>query len=125
REALTLALQAFEGAVVLVSHDRHLLETTVDELVLVAGGSVASFDGDLEDYARWLRERQKAAQKPAEAADNAPRHDARAKRQEAAQRRTALRPYRQAVEKQENALATCSAKLTELEQALADETLYQ
>ncbi|MCK0538806.1 ATP-binding cassette domain-containing protein [Alcanivorax quisquiliarum] len=125
REALTLALQAFEGAVVLVSHDRHLLETTVDELVLVAGGSVASFDGDLEDYARWLRERHKAAQKPAEAADSAPRHDARAKRQEAAQRRTALRPYRQAVEKQENALATCSAKLTELEQALADETLYQ
>lgn len=48
REALTLALQAFEGAVVLVSHDRHLLETTVDELVLVAGGRVTPFDGRSE-----------------------------------------------------------------------------
>ncbi|KAF0807857.1 ABC transporter ATP-binding protein/permease [Alcanivorax sp. S71-1-4] len=123
REALTLALQAFEGAVVLVSHDRHLLETTVDELVLVAGGRVTPFDGDLNDYARWLRENQKAAQKPA--VSTAPKQDAKAKRQEAAQRRTALRPLRQAVEKLEKQLAGCETKLADIEQALADETLYQ
>ena len=124
REALTLALQAFEGAVVLVSHDRHLLETTVDELVLVAGGSVAPFEGDLDDYARWLRERQKALQAADKPATDAPRQDARAKRQEAAQRRNALRPLQQVVTRQEKALDACQTALTALETEMADETLY-
>jgi len=51
REALTLALQEVEAAVVVVSHDRHLLRTTCDELWLVAGGTATPFDGDLDDYA--------------------------------------------------------------------------
>src|SRR5450755_3406830 len=54
RQALAVALQDYEGAVVLVSHDRHLLRVVADELLLVHAGSVAPFDGDLEDYARWL-----------------------------------------------------------------------
>ncbi|MCH8544012.1 MAG: ATP-binding cassette domain-containing protein [Alcanivorax sp.] len=125
REALTLALQAFEGAVILVSHDRHLLETTVDELVLVAEGGVRAFDGDLDDYARWLRERQKAARQSSAPEAEAPKQDARAKRQEAAQRRTALRPLQQAVTKQERALEQCQQQLDALEQSLTDESLYQ
>ncbi len=56
RLALTLALQDFEGAVLVVSHDRHLLKSTTDEFLLVADGRVQAFDGDLEDYARWLVE---------------------------------------------------------------------
>jgi ATP-binding cassette subfamily F protein 3 len=54
RQALAVALQEYEGAVVLVSHDRHLLRVVADELLLVHAGKVAAFDGDLEDYARWL-----------------------------------------------------------------------
>jgi ATP-binding cassette subfamily F protein 3 len=58
RYALTLALQEYEGAIVLVSHDRHLLRTTADSLWLVANGEVQPFDGDLDDYRDWLRQRE-------------------------------------------------------------------
>ncbi len=60
RSALTLALQAFEGAVLVVSHDRHLLTSTVDDYVLVADGKVQAFDGDLDDYAQWMKSRSQA-----------------------------------------------------------------
>jgi ATP-binding cassette subfamily F protein 3 len=56
RQALTVALQEYEGAVVLVSHDRHLLRTVADELYVVHGGRAEPFDGDLDDYAKWLAE---------------------------------------------------------------------
>jgi ATP-binding cassette subfamily F protein 3 len=65
RHALSVALQEYPGAIVLVSHDRHLLRATADELWLVRDGGVSLFDGDLEDYARWLRRSQAA---PAQAA---------------------------------------------------------
>jgi ATP-binding cassette subfamily F protein 3 len=61
RHALTLALQEYEGAIVLVSHDRHLLRTTADSLWLVANGAVQPFDGDLEDYRDLLRQRDAGA----------------------------------------------------------------
>jgi ATP-binding cassette subfamily F protein 3 len=84
RHALTLALQEYVGAVVLVSHDRHLLRTTVDELWLVAGGRVQRFDGDLDDYRAWL---QSAEDKSTGDANSRPtRKDerrARAQRQDA------------------------------------------
>jgi ATP-binding cassette subfamily F protein 3 len=62
RSALTLALQAFEGAVLIVSHDRHLLMSSVDDYVLVADGQVRTFDGDLEDYAQWMKSRNQVQQ---------------------------------------------------------------
>ncbi|HEX5803956.1 MAG TPA: ATP-binding cassette domain-containing protein, partial [Azospira sp.] len=65
REALTLALNEYEGGVVLVSHDRHLLRTTADTLLLVADGKAAPFDGDLDDYAGWLAAQREAAKAPA------------------------------------------------------------
>ena len=55
REALTEALQDYEGALVVVAHDRHLLRATADELWLVADGMLAPFDGDLDDYREWVR----------------------------------------------------------------------
>ena len=58
RHALTLALQEYDGAIVLVSHDRHLLRTTADSLLLVANSAVQPFDGDLDDYRDWLRQRE-------------------------------------------------------------------
>lgn len=62
RSALTLALQAFEGAVLIVSHDRHLLMSSVDDYVLVADGQVRTFDGDLDDYALWMKSRNQVQQ---------------------------------------------------------------
>ncbi len=64
RHALTLALQEFDGAVVLVSHDRHLLRTTADQLLLVSDGRVAPFDGDLDDYRHWLADSEDAGAGP-------------------------------------------------------------
>ncbi len=61
RHALTVALLEFEGALVVVSHDRHLLQTTTDQLFLVAQGRVKLFEGDLEDYRQWLFEQRKSA----------------------------------------------------------------
>jgi ATP-binding cassette subfamily F protein 3 len=58
RHALTLALQDYEGGVILVSHDRALLRATCDQFLLVADGKAAQFDGDLEDYSRWLNEQR-------------------------------------------------------------------
>ena len=125
REALTLALQAFSGAVVLVSHDRHLLETTVDELVLVAEGGVRVWDGDLDDYARWLRERNSTTTSGETGTARASGSDARQRRQDAARRRESLRPLKQRVAKLEKQLAQCEQQLSALETELADETLYQ
>ena len=124
REALTLALQEFEGAVVLVSHDRHLLETTVDEFQLVAEGTVRAFDGDLDDYARWLQQSRRDANAAARTEPAGGRDDARQRRQDAAKRREQLRPLKKEVEKLEKALDRESAALTEVETALGDETLY-
>lgn len=72
RQALTEALIEFEGALVVVSHDRHLIRSTTDDLYLVHGGKVEPFDGDLEDYQQWLTEVQKQENQPEESAkDNA------------------------------------------------------
>lgn len=60
RHALTMALQSFEGGMVIVSHDRHLIKTVADSLWLVADGKAQVFDGDLDDYQQWLRSRAKA-----------------------------------------------------------------
>lgn len=122
REALTMALQEFEGAVILVSHDRHLLETTVDELVLVANGTVTEWDGDLDDYARWLRERNK--QSASTGSDGSP-SDNKLKRQQAAQKRANLRPLKQAADKLEKQLEKLQQQLAEVETKLGDEALYQ
>jgi ATP-binding cassette subfamily F protein 3 len=66
REALTVALQSFEGGLVVVSHDRHLIKTVADTLWLVADGRLKEFDGDLDDYQLWLKSRAKAAQATAD-----------------------------------------------------------
>ncbi len=124
RHALTLALQAYEGAVVVVSHDRHLLKNTVDELVLVHDGKVESFDGDLQDYERWLM----SGEKPSEATVSAPTPsaplDKKAQRQQAAADRARLKPLMQSLKKLETAMDKANATLASLEARLADTDLY-
>jgi ATP-binding cassette subfamily F protein 3 len=65
RESLTMALAQFDGTLILVSHDRHLLRSTADEFILVADGRVEPFNGDLDDYRQWLEQRTRAAARQA------------------------------------------------------------
>ncbi|WP_305857678.1 ribosomal protection-like ABC-F family protein [Balneatrix alpica] len=128
RHALMLALQDFEGALVLVSHDRALLRACVDTFLLVADGQVSEFEGDLEDYQRWLSQRQQ--QLNARSQDNASKgeHSAQQrkerKRQEAAIRQQ-LRPLRQQLEKAEASMQKLQQQLDQLNEQLADPSLYE
>jgi len=123
REALTLALQETEAAVVLVSHDRHLIRTSCDELWLVADGRAQPFDGDLDDYASWLAQRR--AGMNAGAGDKAARREARAN--VAAERRALLerrRPLVKEAEQLEQRLATWHSEKFRLDDCLSDPDLY-
>ncbi|NHH99582.1 ABC transporter ATP-binding protein [Oceanimonas sp. MB9] len=125
REALTLALQAFEGAMVIVSHDRHLLRATTDEFYLVDSGRVQSFDGDLDDYHQWLTEQDKAEQ-PADmpaAGDNSAQARKAEKRRQA-ELRQQTQPLRKAITKLEKDMERCQQRLAEIEQQLADPDIY-
>lgn len=125
RLALTMALQGFAGAVLVVSHDRHLLKSTTDEFLLVADGRIQSFDGDLDDYARWLvdyRARQQPQNSTTSAADKT---DKRAQRQAAAALRQQLAPHKREAEKLEKELGKLQEKLAEVETRLGDSALYE
>lgn len=132
RESLTLALQAFEGAVVIVSHDRHLLETTVDELFLIAHGEVKPWLGDLDDYAKWLKEQRNTDVKDQEsvtldgsAKNTGAKESNRNRRQEAAKLRERLRPLKKRVDTLEKEMDDVLCELGNIEQKLADQLLYQ
>ncbi len=126
RHALTIALQAFEGAMLLVSHDRALIRDTTDELWLVADGKVANYNEDLDSYTRWLaqfRQQQAAAAQPE--SSNAPKVDAKAQRRAAAEQRQRLAPLKKAADKLEQQLAKANEENAEVEGALGDSTLYE
>ncbi|RKZ99157.1 MAG: ABC transporter ATP-binding protein, partial [Gammaproteobacteria bacterium] len=121
RLALTLALQDFEGALVVVSHDRHLLRTVADELWLVSDGKAAVFDGDLDDYRQWLMTKDK----PVKAELNATINNKKDDRRTAAVARKKLQPLRNSVKKAEQKMETVQSKLDKVEQKLADNGLYE
>jgi ATP-binding cassette subfamily F protein 3 len=127
REALTLALQETDAGVVIVSHDRHLLRATCDELWLVADGKITPFDGDLDDYTIWLGQQkvaQRAADTPIDETKVLRREDRAA---EDARKKSALAERRQLtreIEKLEKQLAGWQGELVLLEQRLADPALY-
>ncbi|MEH6560004.1 MAG: ATP-binding cassette domain-containing protein [Marinobacter sp.] len=143
RQALTMALQNFEGAIVVVSHDRHLLRNTVDEFWLVNDGRVAEYQGDLEDYERWLADRRKddteAPKRQAtgtmNASDSAKASEPEAgvgesaedrktrKRAEAALRQK-LSPFRKRQVALEKQMESLNETLSGLESELADPGLY-
>jgi ATP-binding cassette subfamily F protein 3 len=131
REALTIALQETEAGMVLVSHDRHLLRATCDELWLVADGKVTPFDGDLDDYAEWLNQ-SRAAEKSAEREKSQRRRESEAEAARAATAKAQAkesapavrRPLLKESEKLEQQIAGWQAELKLLETRLADPTLY-
>ena len=125
RLALTMALQDFSGAVVVVSHDRHLLKSTTDEFLLVADGRVQTFDGDLDDYARWLVDFRARQAPVASAAVSADKTDKRAQRQAAAALRQQLAPHKREAEKLEKDLGKLHEQLAKVETRLGDSALYE
>ena len=127
REALIQALNDFPGAVILISHDRHLIEACVDRLWLVKGGTVRSFDGDLDGYrADLLAERGRArAQREGANSAAAPKIARVDQRREAAARRAETAPLRRAVQTAEKELEKLTAKRAEIDAALADPRAYE
>jgi ATP-binding cassette subfamily F protein 3 len=119
RQALTVALQSFEGGLVVVSHDRHLIKSVADTLMLVADGKLQEFAGDLDDYQQWLRTRGAApdAGKPGTAAKKAPRTSAPAGGKPP--RRDPLAKLRQQLEQVEARIAAVAAERALLEAEIA------
>ena len=118
REALVKALADFAGAVVLITHDPHLVELVADRLWLVADGLVRPFEGDLDEYRALLAERDRPAAKP----DAVPTR--RDERRERAEARTALAPLRERVRRVEAALAKLQAEAATIDEALNNPKLY-
>ncbi|MCG3722174.1 ABC transporter ATP-binding protein [Vibrio cincinnatiensis] len=130
RQALTLALQSFEGAMVIVSHDRYLLRATTDDLYLVHDKQVAPFDGDLTDYYKWLTDQQKMARKEAQATQpnkntgNSAAAKKEQKRREADFRKQ-MAPIRKKLTQLEEKMDKLTATLAQSELALSDTSLYE
>lgn len=122
RHALTLALQEFAGAVVLVSHDRHLLRTVCDELWLVAQQSVQEFSGDLDEYASWCLAQRKEGTDALKVDASFSKKDARRNK---AELRKNSKPLRQQVVRLEKELEQLQQRQSTIEQELADPDLYK
>ena len=133
REMLIQALNAYQGAVLLISHDRHLIDATAERLWLVDGGTVAPFDGDMADYrARLLKARLGRGARAPERDDDAggkegasPRPVSRAdQRRQAAELRAQLAPLKREVVEAERALEAAQAELADLDHMLASPEIY-
>ena len=126
RHALGMALQDYQGAIVLVSHDRYLLRLVADQLWLVTGQKAEPFDGDLDDYAAWLRASSQV-EPAAEKADGASRGAAAQKERKRveAERRQRLTPMRSAVTRAEAEIAKLSVEIAALDTRLTDPALYE
>ncbi len=129
RHALTLALQDYEGGMVIVSHDRALLRATCDRFLLVDDGRLQPFDGDLDDYKTWLAQRRAAdataAQCPDRAADKASRKaDREAAAADRQARLAARRPLQKELDQLDKKLGPWNAEKAQLDERLADPALY-
>ncbi|MFT5880476.1 MAG: ATP-binding cassette subfamily F protein 3 [Moritella sp.] len=127
RHALSVALQGFEGAMVVVSHDRHLLRSTTDELYLVHDKKVLPFDGDLDDYHQWLSEQQKI-EKQVTQVTNTSANSAQGKKDQkrkAAELRKQTQPLRKHIEKLDKQLETLASKLSTVETQLSNSSIYE
>ncbi|VVM82167.1 ribosomal protection-like ABC-F family protein [Pseudomonas fluorescens] len=125
RLALTMALQEFSGAVLVVSHDRHLLKSTTDNFYLVADGKVEEFDGDLEDYTRWLVDYRQRNAPVSNTPVNPDKTDKKAQRQAAAALRQQLAPHKREADKLEAELGKLHEKLAKIDTSLGDSDIYE
>ena len=142
REALSVALASYSGALVLVSHDRHLVEAIADKLWLVDSGKVSEFGGDLNDYqdyllrkAREFREAQQAAAAEAQGkvqgkvqgspSQSVSSYKTKEQKQLEAQKRAALRPLKLKIETNEKKIASIEKRLATIDERMADSSLYE
>ena len=142
REALTMALAQFEGTLVLVSHDRHLLRATTDQFMIVAEGTLQPFDGDLDDYRDWLFKTklgkgempanapasEKSSAQQSDVAASESREDRQERRRleaEERQRLSALRkPIESRIKRLDEQMAKLNARKTDVDARLADASIY-
>jgi ATP-binding cassette subfamily F protein 3 len=126
RHALSMALQEYKGAIVLVSHDRHLLRSVTDQFIIVADGAAKPFDGDLDDYRHWLSEQKKSL---SEVVNNSQTIDSgisrKEQRKKEAERRKQLKPLINRLKKAEQAVEKYHAEQKNLELQLANPDIYQ
>lgn len=121
REALVEALNTFEGAVILISHDRHLIEACADRLWLVDQGTVTPFDGDLDDYRAHM---SGSASGPKEKREGEKRSRAD-RRREAARRRALLEPLAKEIKETEDLIERSRRRITAIDAEMADPALYE
>ena len=127
RHALTVAMQEFEGAMIIVSHDRHLLRTVTDNFLLVANGRVVEFDGSLEDYRNWLSQQAKSmSENTVEEVQNTNDDGQNKKqiRQQTAEKRKLLKPLQNKLKKLESKMEELTSSKESLEEKLADNDIY-
>ena len=123
RHALTMALQGYQGALVVISHDRHLLRNTVDEFFLVAEGAVREFDGDLNDYQKWLKNYSRITEVVEPAVIEAP-VDKKLSRQESAEKRKKRDPITKQIKQIEAKIEKLQKSISDIEVTLADGNIY-
>ncbi len=125
RHALTLALQSFQGALIVVSHDRSLLEATTDSFLLIEQGRLKTFDGDLEDYRRYRLAQENTAAAPAASSQSQNRKDTKRVEAQIRQEKARLgKPLQQKISQAEKEIAALSEIQTACEAFLAQEDAY-
>lgn len=122
RHALSAALQEYSGAMIVVSHDRHLLRTITDQFLLVADGKVSPFEGDLDDYGQWVKNQTRRIENPA--LSDVPKASIKSQKQRQAGQRQQQKPLRDALKKAEKGLEKLYAEQQYIEEQLADNALY-
>ncbi|MEM9222055.1 MAG: ABC-F family ATP-binding cassette domain-containing protein [Pseudomonadota bacterium] len=124
RTALMEAINGFEGAVILISHDRYLVETCVDRLWLVADGTVRPYEDDMDAYRELILAAARKSKSDRPQAPEKPKQSAQDRRREAAETRAALAPLRRRIEAAEKEIARAETEIAKREKALADPVLY-
>lgn len=122
RQALSMALQSYEGAMVIISHDRHMLRSVTDQLLLVSEAQVQVFDGDLDDYRYWLINQRKAEERTV--SNDAQTPSRKDQRKLDAERRQRLKPLLDAIKKAELIVEDLHQQQRQLELQLASSDIY-
>ncbi|MDG1733718.1 MAG: ATP-binding cassette domain-containing protein [Thalassotalea sp.] len=126
RQALVMALQDFEGAIILIAHDRYLLESCVDEFYIVGNGKVNNFDGDIDDYQKWLQDDKKATlNKDKETTPAVDKVDKKEQRRQQAELRKQAAPLRKKADQLEKQVSKWQNELAEIENQLAQVEIYE
>ncbi len=128
RHALSMALQDYQGAIVVVSHDRHLLRSVTDQLFLVANGAAKPFDGDLDDYRQWMTEQKRALADSSDQVQIATGDSGMSRkdqRKQEADKRKRLKPLLNKLKKSEQAVEKYHAEQKDLEHQLANPEIYE